>query len=160
MEKNFLKEQELKKRLLLNELINNPEKEEELKKLVEEAFLNYSNEAPEEVKIYFNLILDYFFSEKKSINSTILEHVLYSKPTTIILNKLAQERKFQDILWQREPGKWNSDNGVKLAVLAEEFGEVAKSLLEHESVAELQQELIQVAAVAVAWAEGLEPIDR
>lgn len=160
MEKNSLKEQESKKRLLLNELINNPEKEEELKKLVEEAFLNYSNEAPEEVKIYFNLILDYFFSEKKSINSTILEHVLYSKSTTIILNKVAQERKFQDILWQREPGKWNSDNGVKLAVLAEEFGEVAKSLLEHESVAELQQELIQVAAVAVAWAEGLEPIDR
>lgn len=42
---------------------------------------------------------------------------------------------------------------AKLAVLAEEFGEVARALL--ESGGNLRDELIQTAAVAVAWAESL-----
>lgn len=50
----------------------------------------------------------------------------------------------------------------KLAVLAEEFGEVARELAERSiDVArfdedKLYTELIQVAAVAVAWAEALQ----
>ena len=43
---------------------------------------------------------------------------------------------------------------VKSAVLAEECGEVAKAVLELDSDA-LKQELVQVAAVAVAWLESL-----
>lgn len=41
----------------------------------------------------------------------------------------------------------------KLAVLAEEFGEVAKALL--ESPEDLKTELVQTAAVCFAWLEAL-----
>lgn len=44
---------------------------------------------------------------------------------------------------------------VKLAVLTEEVGEVARAMLDGRP-AELRRELVQVAAVAVAWLEGLE----
>lgn len=46
----------------------------------------------------------------------------------------------------------------RLAVLAEEFGEVAMALNELRvgSPADLRAELIHVAAVAVAWVEGLD----
>lgn len=43
---------------------------------------------------------------------------------------------------------------MKLVVLTEEVGEVARALLEGDD-AKLWEELIQVAAVAVAWAESL-----
>lgn len=45
--------------------------------------------------------------------------------------------------------------GLKLAVLGEEFGEVCKALNENEPPADLYVELVQVAAVATAWAESL-----
>lgn len=41
---------------------------------------------------------------------------------------------------------------VKTAVLTEECGEVARAVLDGEG---LREELVQVAAVAVAWLEGL-----
>lgn len=46
----------------------------------------------------------------------------------------------------------------RLAVLAEEFGEVAKALNEIrvDQPADLRTELIHVAAVAVAWVEGID----
>lgn len=44
---------------------------------------------------------------------------------------------------------------VKAAVLGEEVGEVQRALLEGDDLA-LRVELVQVAAVAVAWLEGLE----
>lgn len=44
------------------------------------------------------------------------------------------------------------DDDRKLAVLGEEFGEVARALIEGDG---LRAELIQVAAVALAWAESL-----
>lgn len=43
---------------------------------------------------------------------------------------------------------------VKMAVLAEEVGEVARALLERDRV-NLRTELVQVAAVATAWLESL-----
>ena len=42
---------------------------------------------------------------------------------------------------------------VKAVVLAEECGEVARAILERNDPLE---ELVQVAAVAVAWIEGME----
>ena len=42
---------------------------------------------------------------------------------------------------------------VKAAVLAEECGEVARAAL--DGTMDLRDELVQVAAVAVAWLEGL-----
>ena len=43
---------------------------------------------------------------------------------------------------------------VKAAVLLEETGEVARAMLDHKP-ADLARELVQVAAVAVAWLEAL-----
>lgn len=56
-----------------------------------------------------------------------------------------------------------STDEVRLAVLSEEFGEVAKEINEARAVGtgspctstELRSELIQLAAVACAWAEWL-----
>ena len=44
---------------------------------------------------------------------------------------------------------------VKAAVLSEEAGEVSRAVLERDDEA-LRAELVQVAAVAVAWLEGME----
>jgi len=46
----------------------------------------------------------------------------------------------------------DTDNGYKLVVLTEELGEVARAILDGGN---LKEELVQVAAVAVAWAESL-----
>lgn len=46
------------------------------------------------------------------------------------------------------------DQTVKCAVLAEECGEVSRAVLEIDT-AQLRTELVQVAAVAVAWLESL-----
>jgi len=46
-------------------------------------------------------------------------------------------------------------SGHKLSVLTEEVGEVARALNDNEPKENLKAELIQVAAVAVAWAESL-----
>jgi hypothetical protein len=43
---------------------------------------------------------------------------------------------------------------VKAAVLSEECGEVARAVLDHDD-RNLRRELVQVAAVAVAWLESL-----
>lgn len=47
------------------------------------------------------------------------------------------------------------DQTVKVAVLAEEVGEVGRAVLDAQHTA-LRLELVQVAAVAVAWLEGME----
>jgi len=45
---------------------------------------------------------------------------------------------------------------TKLAVLVEEVGEVARALCDDESVDRLRDELVQVAAVSVAWIQALD----
>jgi hypothetical protein len=51
-------------------------------------------------------------------------------------------------------------NSRRLAILAEEFGEVAREVSEENDgrgdVTRLRMELVQVAAVCLAWIEGLE----
>lgn len=76
-------------------------------------------------------------------------------PTAAVLYDIASERERQNRLWSREPGIWAAPDGVKLAVLTEEVGEVARALLDRESPERLRAELVQVAAVATAWAETL-----
>lgn len=49
----------------------------------------------------------------------------------------------------------NVREGLKLGVLGEEFGEVCKALNESEPAAQLYAELVQTAAVAMAWAESI-----
>ena len=65
-----------------------------------------------------------------------------------ILEHIRQERQLQDGKW----GVQDHEDLQWLAILMEEFGEVAKALLQRGKAAE---ELVQVAAVAVAWLENL-----
>lgn len=61
-----------------------------------------------------------------------------------------QELSRQNTKWSRTDGTWSSDIKFKLAVLAEEFGEVARAVNELD-MSNLEEELIQVAAVALSW---------
>lgn len=74
------------------------------------------------------------------------------------LQCVARERIKQDAKW----GEQNHNDLTWLAILAEEFGEVANMLVEdivkeehkHEAIQDnLEYELVQVAAVCVAWVE-------
>ncbi len=75
--------------------------------------------------------------------------------TAAVLYEVAAERQRQDAQWERSPGYWPGDLSEKLAVLGEEHGEVCRAVVEREGDSRLREELIQVAAVAVAWAETL-----
>lgn len=82
--------------------------------------------------------------------------------THLVLNDVADERSRQDAKWGDQ-----SDHSDErwLAILAEEFGEAARATLEASVAngspeadgwrANLDAELLQVAAVAVAWVEAL-----
>lgn len=77
--------------------------------------------------------------------------------TDAILNQIRFERERQDAL--AEDGRWSGDRIAtindqhRLVVLVEEVGEVARAV---QGEGELREELVQVAAVAVAWLEALE----
>jgi NTP pyrophosphatase (non-canonical NTP hydrolase) len=75
---------------------------------------------------------------------------------------IEQERRRQAEQWNQHDHQWGFgdcssgqvDQTVKAAVLAEECGEVARAVLEVD-MRGLRDELVQVAAVAVAWLEGM-----
>jgi hypothetical protein len=98
-----------------------------------------------------------------------------------ILNDIADERKRQEKLKSDGKFLWtcaslNVPHNAKLAVLAEEFGETAKEIVDYgisidKYMAEklsfplhrrlyflkrIREELIQVAAVCVAWCEAID----
>ena len=86
-----------------------------------------------------------------------------SNDTIDILISVQHERLRQEQL--KAAGKFtktcadNMPNAERLVVLAEEFGEVAREVcesLEGKPTPNLRTELIQVAAVCVAWVEGLD----
>jgi hypothetical protein len=76
-----------------------------------------------------------------------------------VFAEIDAERARQAAKWGA-PGFWGTGDcssldipeTVKVAVLAEECGEVARAVLERDPE-NLRHELIQVAAVAVAWLE-------
>ena len=71
-----------------------------------------------------------------------------------ILHDIKLERIKQDEKWGAV-GAFKGDNYRALAVLAEEFGEVARDCLEHNNE-HLKEELVQVAAVCVKWLQMIE----
>jgi NTP pyrophosphatase (non-canonical NTP hydrolase) len=79
-----------------------------------------------------------------------------------VLDEIATERVRQNTLHPGSTARELATAGRfrALAVLLEEVGEVARALLEGEPVADLRAELIQVAAVAVAWVEGIDAAPR
>lgn len=75
-----------------------------------------------------------------------------------LLTEVAVERERQDMRW----GTQDHDDPRWLAILTEELGEVAREVVEELAIPrsrgyQIREELVQVAAVAVAW---LEAIDR
>lgn len=70
--------------------------------------------------------------------------------------EIALEREKQDVKW----GEQNHNDYVWLAILTEEIGEVAQAALHDEfggkAAGTIKTELIQAAAVAVAWLECIE----
>lgn len=72
-----------------------------------------------------------------------------------VFGDVAMERGRQDTKWGGRPGIDRRDDATYAAVLGEEFGEVCKAWLERD-MDNLREELVQVAAVAVAWVEELD----
>jgi NTP pyrophosphatase (non-canonical NTP hydrolase) len=68
---------------------------------------------------------------------------------------IADERERQDSKWGGIPGIERRDDHTYAAVLGEEFGEACQAWLQRDPAA-LREELVQVAAVAVAWIEELD----
>lgn len=77
-----------------------------------------------------------------------------------IIDEIYAERDRQDLKfgWIGSPGSIlpGYDEYAKSAVLGEEFGEVCRAVIEASfgNPSNLEDELIQVAAVAVAWLEA------
>lgn len=75
---------------------------------------------------------------------------------TVPLQDVAAERTRQDAKW----GQQDHEVGIWLGILGEEFGEVCKEIAESSAcpldVAHLREELVQTAAVAVAWVEAID----
>jgi hypothetical protein len=67
-----------------------------------------------------------------------------------VMSMMTAERKRQDEKW----GEQNHTNGVWALILGEEFGESCQAALD-KSDKEVVQELIQVAAVCIAWIEAI-----
>lgn len=72
-------------------------------------------------------------------------------PTALVLLEVAEERSRQDELW----GEQNHTSWQWLAILTEEVGEVAKAINENQPN-DYRDELVQVAAVAVAAVESFD----
>lgn len=74
--------------------------------------------------------------------------ILKPSPSLLAYERIQTERRRQDAKWgqqNHDPGKWS-------LILSEELGEVAKSALEGDRSNYLT-ELVQAAAVLVAWIE-------
>lgn len=80
------------------------------------------------------------------------------EPVDSVLSAVRGERVRQDAKWGEQ--SYKSDE-IWLATLTEEVGEVARELLDnHDDADHLREELVQVAAVAVAWIEATDKRGR
>ena len=70
-----------------------------------------------------------------------------------IMDMILAERECQDRKWGIQYHK----NPIWLAIAMEELGEVAKAIIQgHEAKENLKEEIVQTAAVLVAWLEMIE----
>lgn len=72
--------------------------------------------------------------------------------TNEVLEDVAVERLRQLAKW----GDQHHDDAWWCVIEAEEFGEVAREVYEKAPASRLREELVQVAAVAVAWIEDID----
>lgn len=87
------------------------------------------------------------------IGSTVA--LICSPVRRAILAEISAERDRQDGKWGGIPGTDRRDDHTYAAVLGEEFGECCQAWLECDTEA-LRAELVQTAAVAIAWIEELD----
>lgn len=93
-------------------------------------------------------------------NSDTVDWLIKAKKQELVIVEVLLERARQEVLHgPNSCANIKIPNAVKLAVLTEEVGEVAKWICDYwgkvVATDDLRTELIQVAAVAVAWAESL-----
>jgi NTP pyrophosphatase (non-canonical NTP hydrolase) len=75
-----------------------------------------------------------------------------------VYDRITYAREMADVKWGRGTGSngpWLANPHLGLAVLAEEFGEVARGILERDPDS-VERELYDVAQVCVAWLEAFE----
>ena len=72
-----------------------------------------------------------------------------------VLADIGMERASQDCKW----GRQDHDDAKWALILGEEFGEACKASLENMPEQLVYDEVIQVAAVAAAWAEAIRRRD-
>lgn len=70
---------------------------------------------------------------------------------SVVLDEISEERDHQLRKW----GEQTHDPAWWYVILGEEFGEAGREIFEHNDK-RLREELIQVAAVAVAWLEDID----
>jgi NTP pyrophosphatase (non-canonical NTP hydrolase) len=90
-------------------------------------------------------------------NALAREEKLWPKLTgrEVILLHVSDERDRQDAKWGGIPGVERRDDHTYAAVLTEEVGEACQAWLQRDTRS-LREELVQTAAVAVAWIEELD----
>lgn len=74
------------------------------------------------------------------------------------LAAIFDERERQRQLWGGGPGDCShpsTKNDTRLCILVEEIGEIAHAMNENDTE-NLKEELVQSAAVILAWLEGIE----
>jgi NTP pyrophosphatase (non-canonical NTP hydrolase) len=86
------------------------------------------------------------------------------KETEHVLAMLGSERVRQEALVAAGKLRWNCrDDTVsdesKTCPLIEEVGEVGKAIHEKQGMNQLRTELIQVAAICVAWVESINEVE-
>ena len=95
-----------------------------------------------------------FRTKKKGIRPSINDLV---DVQNLVLKDVVQERKRQASIWgdQRHNSHetWN-------VIGVEEVGEVARAIYEKDDISHLYEEIIQVAAVYVAWAESIQQLNE
>ena len=105
-----------------------------------------------------------FRTKKKGIRSINDSYESFSKSDydlrevqKLVLKDVVQERKRQASIWgdQRHNSHetWN-------VIGVEEVGEVARAIYEKDDISHLYEEIIQVAAVYVAWAESIQQLNE
>jgi NTP pyrophosphatase (non-canonical NTP hydrolase) len=72
-----------------------------------------------------------------------------------IISDIMAERDRQDQKWGRQAGFWDNHDMVKLTVVTEEVGEIARAILNSDPK-NLHEEIIQTMAVLMAWAETIQ----
>lgn len=78
-------------------------------------------------------------------------------PLTKAIEDILDERQRQDERWGTPQFRPNAPWGL---ILMEEVGEVSRAILERKPMGELRKELVQVAAVAVAWLEAIAWLEK